>query len=119
MVDNCSTTKLVLDFQNISETLQQIELLFKNDTLREQIRKFVHCLNKTMDKFNMDLTIKHDPVPHCPECDKKFKINSEMIKHYRMKHGQSKISKEPGESHVVDQESFEKYEQAILWWWHS
>ena len=113
MVDNCSTTKLVLDFQNISETLQQIELLFKNDTLREQIRKFVHCLNKTMDKFNMDLTIKHDPVPHCPECDKKFKINSEMIKHYRMKHGQSKISKEPGESHVVDQESFEKYEQSV------
>ena len=55
MVDNCSTTKLVLDFQNIGDTLQQIELLLKNDTLREQIRKFVYCLNKTMEKFNNDL----------------------------------------------------------------
>ena len=113
MVDNCSTTKLVLDFQNIGDTLQQIELLLKNDTLREQIRKFVYCLNKTMEKFNNDFTSKDYLAPQCPECDQKFKINSEMIKHYRMQHGQSKISKEPWESDVVGQESFEKSKQSV------
>ena len=84
--------RMVLDFNNVDKTMQQIFSLLENDFFKRQIIEFSLQLNKAItscENKNFDTeknSMKDDLIPHCPKCNETFDFNADMIQHYRSEH---------------------------------